>query len=492
MQAASAILLQTSLGYWDYLQGRGLPLPILHAGALAARRHKVLLADLRGAVSPLKALTELMREHQPLLVGLTVMIGPQIMQSIEASRMVKRLNPDTRVVWGGVFASMNPEMAFTEPSVDYVIAGEGEESLLALLDTLADGAGPHGIPGVWHRDSAGRAAWGGTRDLLDLDALPHLPYHLLDRGGPAFGFREGETVALETSRGCPNNCSFCYNGPFCSRRWRARCPERVAEELDILLELYGPRKVFIMDDNFFTNPVRALQIGEEAARRGITWGTHGLTPDMAIRLDTHYLKRLAGTGCNELKVGVEHISAPMMKVMNKRFSPPAFLDFNRRLARFDIGIQFSFILGFPGENLEDIEANIGFALKLLQDNPRAGLFMINTLFPYPGTEIHNTYTDASWRRSWDLKRYGSFEINCSGGPWLSRERQELLQRINLASMFISRKSVASGRLLAAPMELLRRLYLPVARRRLERLWFSPAPELRLSNFLLELLSRFLR
>jgi anaerobic magnesium-protoporphyrin IX monomethyl ester cyclase len=484
------LLVQTSSGYWDYLLGRGLPLPVLHASAMAARTHDVSILDLRSSPAPGRILAKTVKEKNPDVVGFTVMIGPQIHEAITLSRLVKRTNPQTRVAWGGVFPSMNPELVFSEPAVDLVVSGEGEQALLELADALDETSQPKRIPGILSRgDDVSES--GTDRPFLDLDALPMLPYERLgDRN--IKGFREGSAVSLETARGCPGECSFCYSKTFCKRRWRARSAARVDADIEHLLRFFDARKLFVMDDNFFVNQTRAMEIAEIFARRNIRWGTHGLTPDVAGRLDNSYLRALADTGCDEMKIGVENVSPAIQSTMKKRFDVDRFRDFNRRAGQFGFRIQYSFILGFPGETIQDIETNINFILTLLRENPLADLFMINTLFPYPETEVYRDHTDEQWKASWPLERYGTFEINDSGGPWVDAKRFELLKKINLASMFLSIKSATSSRRVTGLTETVRKSYRPIAEYRLRKLAFRVAPELRAGNALLRLVARLVR
>lgn len=486
------LLIQTSSGYWDLLQGRSLPLPILHAATLACRKFDLILLDLRSTILRREKLREVLRRDRPFIVGLTVMIGPQIKQAIEISRMVKALVPDTTIIWGGVFPSLSPELVLSEESVDCVIAGEGEETLLRLAETLASGGELEDVPNVLFRGEGEDILGERQGDFLDLNGLPALPYNLLPLDHYRPLVRRGGALSVETSRGCPHACSFCYNLNFCRRRWRPRSPDRIEEEIIRLHRLFGTGKIFFMDDNFFIDLERAMAIAERTARLKIRWGTHGLTPSAAISLDTGDLRVLHRTGCDELKIGLENISPRIMKEMGKVFDKDKFRDFNSRLSRFSITVEYSVIFGFPGETREDLHNNIQYIFTLLQENPNARMFMINLLFPFPGTEVYEKHTNQAWRQRWSLQRYGAFEISSSGGPWLSDREASLLRAVNFSSLFISSKRLGHSPRSPGITELLRSLYRPVARYRLEKLSFGIAPEVLLGNALLRTIARCLR
>jgi len=427
-----------------------------------------------------------------MMVGVTVMIGPQIKQAIEISRVAKALVPEAWVVWGGVFPSLAPELVLSEGAVDCIVAGEGEQTLLRLADALASGGGAGEVPAVLYRGDTGEVEGERSIDFLDLDALPAPPYHLLSLDAYRPLLRRGGALAMETSRGCPLSCSFCYNRNFSRRHWRPRSPERVEEDLTDLGRLFGPVRIFFVDDNFFVDRKRAMAIAERTTRLGVRWGTHGLTPAAATGLDDGDLRLLQQAGLDELKIGLENISPHAMAEMGKMFDKDRFRDFNRRLARFDIEVEYSVIFGFPGETREDLRQNIAYLFALLRENPNARLFMINLLFPFPGTEVYRRYTDQAWQQRWPLARYGEFEISSTGGPWLQPREAALLRAVNISSLFISSKRRSHSPRPAGVVDIFRSLYLPVARYRLQNFSFGFAPELRLGAALLGAAARHLR
>ena len=488
----SILLIQTSSGYWDLLQGKSLPLPILHASSLAARKYDVHLLDLRSTFDRRRRVRRFLERTEPFLVGLTVMIGPQIPQAIALSRAVKAARPEAKVVWGGVFPSLSPEIVLSEGSVDYVVAGEGEQTLLDLADSIAEGGTPGDVPNVFVRDGEEGARGELGSDWLDLDGLPPLPYDLLPLDEYRSQVRKGVALSLETSRGCPHDCAYCYSAAFCRRRWRARSPDRTEEDMIRLQRTFGGHQVFFMDDNFFVDRDRAMAIAERAARLGLEWGTHGLTPGDATRFELADLTELHRTGLHDLKIGLENVSSRFMDSMDKSFDADGFRRFNRLLARFDIAVEYSVIFGIPGETWADRRKNIDYVFTLLRENPHARLFMINLLFPFPGTRVYEQHTPQSWKQRWDLRRYGEFEISAAGGPWLIDDEFRALRAVNFASLFVSAKTVGHSRRPRRLFDRVRGIYSPVARYRLEKLAFRAAPEVTAGMALLDRIARYLR
>jgi len=181
----------------------------------------------------------------------------------ETAVRVKQVLPETKVIVGGLWYSSMPVDTLEEnPAIDYVVMGE-EEAFYDLIKGIDTGAVVKDIPGVAVRVD-GKPVLGPHRPLLmDLDSLPLPAYDL-------FPMKEyvGHTywkpfVEMVTSRGCPSACTFCYEwdqydprSPNDFLKWRAKSPERVIEELNLLHEKYGVKVVVIQDDNFNVTPDR--------------------------------------------------------------------------------------------------------------------------------------------------------------------------------------------------------------------------------------------
>jgi radical SAM superfamily enzyme YgiQ (UPF0313 family) len=486
--AKSIFLVHSSSGYWDRIQGTGLPLSILHAATLAHQKYDVQLLDLRFAFFWADALRRRILEEKPLIVGLTVLVGPQLAVAIRISRLVKKVSPRTTVVWGGVFPSLNAELVFTEPSVDYIVFGEGEQTLVNLADALVEGGTAVGVPNVLDRAGGVKPLVG--KGFLKLDDLPHLPYDLLPVHRYMRDFRGGAVLPIETSRGCPYRCDFCYNEGISNGRWRMRSPQRMREELALIQRKFNPSKIFIIDDNFFAHHKRALEIGEVLAQTGMSWSSHGLTPMEAPRFDRDELKLLRDQGCTELRIGLENVAPNVQRQMNKHFDGDKVRAFNRRAAEFDIKLSYSLVFGYPEETIEDIQHNLRFMFELLAENKNAALFMINIVFPLPGSELYNKCGDEAWKRNWTLQKWGEWEINRIGGPWLSPQKLRLCRSISFASLFVSPRFYTNPVLRV--LEAFRRVYAPIARRRLQGLDFRYIPEIAVGNEILGLIIKFLR
>jgi radical SAM superfamily enzyme YgiQ (UPF0313 family) len=159
------------------------------------------------------------------------MTGHQIHFAIALADLVRTVAPNTKIVWGGIHASMLPEQTAADPRVDIVVEMEGEQTVVELADCFRVGGDLRGVKGIYYRDENGAIVYTGRRPLMDLRELRIPSWHLVDVS------RYSE-IGVQTGRGCPWGCVFCYNHKFNERRWRCKDPEQVLAELRLLKEKY--------------------------------------------------------------------------------------------------------------------------------------------------------------------------------------------------------------------------------------------------------------
>lgn len=187
----------------------------------------------------LPILGDIWRER-PAVVGLACYIW-NIDATLALAALVKKVLPATSVVLGGPEVSADPaEILHSQPAVDYIVRGEGEETLAALLNALRDGRAPDGIPGLaWRR--GGEVVAGCPRAVSDLATLP-FAYDNADMDALT-----GRIVYYESSRGCPYSCSYCLSGA--AGGVRSLPLARVFADLAFLIA-HGVKQVKFVDRTF--------------------------------------------------------------------------------------------------------------------------------------------------------------------------------------------------------------------------------------------------
>lgn len=251
---------------------------------------------------------------------------------------------DARIVLGGPHATaVARETLAIAPAIDAIVLGEGERSFVDLLQAYAAGSTAP-ISGVLRRDADGNPAGGMDAPLIDdLDDLP-IPAYDLYVPDP------GEEIFLEVGRGCPFKCAFCSTAPFWRRRHRVKSPARILEEVQLVVSLYGPRRVHFTHDLFTTDRKWVLAVCRALIDAGVPvrWTCSART-DL---VDDILLAKMAEAGCNAIYFGIESGSARILEAIRKDVPIEQSLWALERCAAHGIAPNAGFILGFA-EDAED-------------------------------------------------------------------------------------------------------------------------------------------
>ncbi len=286
------------------------------------------------------------------------------------------------VVFGGPHATFAPEEALQHG--DYVITGEAEESLPMLVEALNGRRPLTEVPGlVWREGGETRRNEPGCR-VADLDALPFPDFSLLTMGPrKRMGsfLLGGSIIPVQTSRGCPFDCSFCSVTGMFGRRYRHRSTANVIAEL----RHYDPKKnfIFFYDDNFTANPRLARELCTAMIREGLhfKWSTQ-VRSDVAR--DPGLLDLMVEAGCTSLFIGFESVDpaalAEMKKGQDVEDMKLAIAEINRR----GVHVHGMFVFGFDADTPATVRSTVDFAIE---QHIGSAQFMILT--PLPGSEFHS-------------------------------------------------------------------------------------------------------
>jgi len=311
----------------------------------------------------------------PQTAGLSVMTGQVIEDAVKISRRLKELRPDLPVVWGGVHGTILPEQTAAAEFVDVVVRNEGELTARELFPALAAGNPLDRIKGISFKGDRAIINTPPREFLTDLEALPDPAWHLIpvEKYGDLYH-------TLNTSRGCPFRCSFCYNQVFSKKRRAELGPRRIMTQLRLLVEHYGARHFKFMEDNFTMNRERLAEFCRLKIAEGppVTWECESRVA--WLDLDMYRLMRRAG--CTKIGFGVESGSPRILKLLKKDISPAQVEETFRLCFAAKIRADVFIMSGVPTETMDDFEQTV----RLLRRIPFWGLcFMVYK--PYPGTEL---------------------------------------------------------------------------------------------------------
>ncbi len=282
--------------------GSTLPhLGLLMLGSVLRKSgHRVRIIDSTAQVLDNKETLEEIKKFQPDIVGFTG-VTPSILKAVKMASMVKNLYPSIPILIGGPHFTAIPEKTLMDyPVFNYGVVGEGEITIVELVNALASNRKPSNVPGVAFREN-GRVRFNPPRPpIMNLDSLPFPAWELLDdfpsKYHPAlFKYKRLPSTHIISSRGCPHKCIFCDTSVF-SRRVRFHSPKYVLEMVDFLVKYFKIKEVVFEDDQFLVKQERVAEICEGLlnAKFDIAWSCSGRVDSVN---DLALLKLMKRSGC---------------------------------------------------------------------------------------------------------------------------------------------------------------------------------------------------
>lgn len=450
--------------------------------------YKIKILDSRKEKDWENQLKDLLKS-KPLCVGLSAATGRMIHYALEVSKLVKEMDKDIPVVWGGMHPTLVPETTIAHPLVDIIITGEADATFTDLVHALDKGKPLNDVAGIWFKTADGKTVKTSERKMIeDLDTIPRMPYHLVDvKAYSSIDFRGLPSMDLTTSRGCPYRCTFCYLTAFNHQRWRAWSVKRTLEEIQYLIDTFGVRDLYFTDDNFATDLNRMKQImqGMIDNKWDLMWGTQGTRMDTLARMDDSMLELMDKSGCGEISVGVESGSQRILDLMKKDTTLGLYVDMSKRLAKYKFVKKYNCILGFPTETIDEMKTTIKLALDMAKQDPNAW-FPFNIYAPYPGTPMFALAVEHGFNTPKDLE--GWIHLEPVGwqqyyNNWFTPEINKFMQNVNFTSYFAFKSTKQKitnkfGRMLFD-------LYHPVARFRFNHSFYALPIESKIATKLLE-------
>jgi anaerobic magnesium-protoporphyrin IX monomethyl ester cyclase len=370
--------------------------------------HQVAVADLilvQGRVR--ETITRLMRELEPHVVGLSIM-SFQRRTATRIIDLVRAMKPDAKIVVGGYDPSLAPE-AYHSLDVDYLVRGEGEVTFRELLRAIETGAGVETLGGLSYRNSNGWVHNSARPPHRLQDGEVRLP----NRGARVLG---GYTLlgrqvdAVETSRGCTYECSFCSIIAMRGRNFFTYSFERVLADIRDARD-HGARAIFLVDDNIMLNVRRFEALCEAIIAAGLDeldYFVQAMTSSIANHGETlaPLMKR---AGFRYVFLGIENILEGDLEFLRAsakntaRDQGQSTSNATRKaidhLHRHHMLVVGGLIVGNPEDTRESIEANLEFARRYV-DWP-----YIQHPTPYPRTPMTKQFREQELIENERLEEY---------------------------------------------------------------------------------------
>ena len=360
------------------------------AGALrAAGYDRVRIVDANLSRNSFSEIHKAVAADPPDIVGLSL-TTPVFEISLEISRMLKRLKPGTKIIFGGVHPTLFPRDVASLESVDYVVFGEGERTAVELIKAFEKEREPEGLRGVAFKKD-GRVIVNAPRPLVEnLDELPMPAYDLL----PVRRYSNPQAAhaplgMMLTSRGCPFQCIFCDNHVVLGKRFRANSARRMIEEWRILVRGFGVKEIMFKESDFTLDRERVREFCELLMQepKKAFWTCNGHIGNLDLAL----LRDMRRAGCRLIQYGVESGDQNILDTLKKGITVQQIIKTFRLTRQAGIRTVANVMIGNPGDTRETIAKTIDLTKRIKADYAN-----IQFCTPFPGTELYSMAAENKW------------------------------------------------------------------------------------------------
>lgn len=338
--------------------------------------------------------------QKPYIFGFSV-LTIAFKNAIVLSMGLKRIYPDSIIVFGGVHPTAVPEEVLSYHHIDAVIRGEAEKTLFDFYLCVKENKDFTHLNNISYRRNGGIIHNKRGPIIDDLDTLPRFPYHLFTSKHYDLGF-------IVSSRGCPYDCIFCSNRITTGKKYRYKSAQAILEELTLLYRRYKRNFVLFLDDNLLVDKKRLFLLVEGIKKEGLDKKMTFSCQGRGDNVNRQLLKDLYDSGFKSIFFGLETSSDKVMRAIKKNESVTECVEAVRLAKKIGYHVSATFIYGLPEETHLD-------RMNCVKLSNELGIDMIryNNATPYPGTELYDIA-----KRENRLKIDGLYENFVSVGTFI--------------------------------------------------------------------------
>ena len=344
--------------------------------------------------APIPKIKEVVLAYNPDIVGITIPFSAQSKSAKNVARTCREVKKDLTILMGGPHVTVKHDDLLHEGLADYCIVGEGEISFKEFVEKFIAKEDINNIYGIACKVN-GEIKYTPRTGLINLDELPFPAYDLINPNRyldnpDLYKSRSGiadNSISMITSRGCPYKCVFCSINIHMGRRYRYHSPDYVINHIKYCIDQMGITNFHFEDDNISMNPKRFEDILERIIdeKIEISWDTpNGIRADT---LSKSILKKIKKSGCVSLQIAIESGNQKVLdNIIKKASSLNTIYQVTKWCNEVGITLRSFYVIGFPGETIDNIMDTVHFALKLFKEENVFPILLFAT--PLYGTELY--------------------------------------------------------------------------------------------------------
>ncbi len=375
------------------------PLGLASIAAYLEKNHiSVSIIDCYAHPDSLTLIKDFLLAEKPGWIGFSCTTST-FLDGVRISKLAKSLLPGIKTVFGGVHVSaLKNKIIQDYQEVDFCIAGEGEESLLQLIQNGPDH--PESVEGLVFRQKDGEVQFNGHRKkMIELDTLPFPAYEKLTGYPdayklPIFNYPTAPNSSCISSRGCPYACSYCDRSVF-RRSFRFNSATYLYEHLRYLKERFGIRHINFYDDQFTFNRQRVEDFCTLIVNNSLD-----MSFNCAVRAehtDGDLFKMMKEAGCWMISLGIETGDEGLLAQHRQNVDLKQMADTIRLIKENNIRVKGLLMMGLPGESEQSIRRSMDYVFSLPLDE-----FNLAKFTPFPGSPLYkNIHTLGTFKEDWE-------------------------------------------------------------------------------------------
>ncbi|MBW8000486.1 MAG: B12-binding domain-containing radical SAM protein [Planctomycetes bacterium] len=336
-----------------------------------------------------------------IFVGFSVMTI-QLTWAYLVSCGIKDIEPNVKIIWGGVHPTLFPEQTAMNDSVDICVVNECAGTIVQLADVLVKKENLSKVNGICYKDNDQAYSTAPNQIPDDFTNIPYIDFSIMNHEVYSRNnniasdsslneeYRNDIVYPVNASLGCNFSCNFCIN-VILGRKYKMRSAEEVVERIEYLKSEYGANYIHLVDENFFGSKKRIYRFVELllSKKLNIKWRPQ-LRADYFndSYINEEFIKELERSGMVIAVMGVESASQETLDRLNKKLKVESITKALEILSTTRIIPRLSFMAGMPGETEEEISKTYQFAVDLKEKFPTCEP-LVTPFRLFPGSNLYD-------------------------------------------------------------------------------------------------------